>query len=74
MICPFCNSEMESGYIINDDTYLKWSADNKKLNAMEYLFSTKGVMEPTIDKFKYSLYKGFYCGKCKKIIMDADPS
>lgn len=73
MNCPFCNEKMISGDIINNDRQpLKWKGDNEKWSPIDYI-SSKGALWYVEETFT-TRYPAFYCEKCKKIIMDADPS
>ncbi len=67
-ICPYCNKEMELGFIHGDRYALKWVPENKNKGPMLQWFSkgiklTQPLINPSIESY--------YCDECKKIIIDA---
>ena len=67
MDCPYCNDEMQKGYIVSTFALARWYAqgDNPK-----GAFNKNGVRltnDPAIEK---QIIKSYHCGSCKKIIID----
>lgn len=69
MKCPYCNEEMESGYIqCRDGIY--WS-DKKRMVAPLPPMRGSSIDLRTICDGSYKSYATAYnCPKCKKIIID----
>lgn len=66
-ICPYCNKEMEPGYIHGDRYTLKWIPKEKDKGALLQWFS-KGIK--LTKPLTNSSIESFYCDKCNKIIID----
>lgn len=69
MRCPYCNKEMLSGYIPNDDQPVQWLPDGERPSLLAYTTAEKGVTLMS----KYALLIGykataFYCKECKIVI------
>ena len=63
--CPYCNHELEEGYLISNGQRLLFSDKKMKL-----LYTVDGN-DILLDKHKFAAYhKAYVCRNCKKIIMD----
>lgn len=68
MKCPYCNKEMELGYIQSRDG-LNWSP--KKLLIPVFAPLKKGSVSLANDAAEYSgCIHAHKCGDCKKVIID----
>lgn len=71
MKCPYCNSEMLSGYIPNGNQPVQWLPDREKPSLFSFTIAGKGVA--LVNEFaplKANGYKAtaFYCAECKIVI------
>lgn len=63
MQCPYCNSEMQDGYIsTNGRTSVNWKSSNEQSEPKNIRLSPADFYMIEID--------AFYCDSCKKIIVD----
>lgn len=63
MQCPYCNNEMQEGYIsTNGRTSVNWKPDNEQSEPKKIRLSPADFYMIEID--------AFYCDNCKKIIID----
>lgn len=67
MMCPYCNKEMEKGYIDQTDFRfpLEWYPANRKV-IFSIFTSTKRNVRLTYD----GNVEAYRCESCKKIIID----
>lgn len=71
MKCPYCQKEMQPGYISNWMQPVQWIPDGEKPSLLSFSVARKGI--PLINQFKplksygYKA-KSYYCSKCKLII------
>ena len=65
MKCPYCNKQMEYGYLYNCNQPLEWIPDGKKPSKIAYTTTDDGVKLNN----KFSLFKtGGYNAEMKKKI------
>ena len=69
MLCPYCSSKTESGFIQTGD--ISWRKDDKwykpEAFAAEMNIHKKHVFDPPMGKM---FFKAELCRNCKKIIFD----
>lgn len=69
MKCPYCNREMESGYIISDGRALAW----RKEKYESAIVKQENGIQLSHSFFGAATIKDVYCCKeCKKIMFDYD--
>ena len=68
MKCPYCNSEMEKGYIGQSELFvpITWVSDNVKEVA---ILPIRKTIKLTAT-FKGCKITTYYCENCKKFIID----
>jgi len=74
MTCPYCNKEMESGYIMTNEQKLAWTPQAHPPHWASNFFRL-AVPANSIQIGEHSLWHGSrtsasYCPDCKKIIID----
>lgn len=67
--CPYCNKQMELGYIHGDRYALKWIPKDKDKGTLLQWFS-KGIK--LTKPLTNSSIESFYCNNCDKIIIDTE--
>lgn len=71
MKCPFCQEEMQLGYIPNGEQPVQWIPDGVRPSLLRGSVAKKGV--PLINQYKPFKANGYkadahYCSKCKMVI------
>ena len=71
MRCPYCNEEMQKGFIPNGGQPVQWIPDGGKPSLLSFSIAEKGVL--LIGKFSPLKVNGYraeahYCSKCKVVI------
>lgn len=73
MICPFCNGEMESGFIQSRDS-ISWTKKPCAVAALSFLSKSALVLSSSLDSggspFSGGAVIAHKCANCKKIIID----
>lgn len=66
MYCPYCNEEMEKGYIQSPRQKIFWSEEKKKIfiipSGLDITLSKGIISTPAVESY--------ICQKCKKIIIE----
>lgn len=71
MKCPYCQEEMQSGYIHNSNQPVQWIPEGKKPSGFSFTVSDDGVtLSNEFKPFKANGYraKAYYCNKCHLVI------
>lgn len=71
MKCPYCNEEMQAGFIPNGGQPVQWIPDGERPSFLSFSIAEKGV--PLISKFSPLKANGYraeahLCLKCKIVI------
>ena len=71
MRCPYCQEEMQSGYIPNGEQPVQWIPNGEKPSRISFSIAEKGIV--LINQFKPLQANGYkaeayYCAKCKIVI------
>ncbi len=71
MKCPYCQKEMQWGYIPNWSQPVQWIPDGEKPSLFSFSVAQKGIA--LINQFKpFKVYgykaKAYYCSKCKIVL------
>jgi hypothetical protein len=67
MNCPYCNSEMQKGYINSSYALARWYADGEKPKMNPKNSVIKLSNSPAT---KLQVIESHYCGDCAKIVID----
>ena len=70
MTCPFCGGEMAVGSIAQNRYVLKWVPSEKDMGLLNFTGLVKGIKLTSM--WTDPAVKAFYCGKCRKFIIDQD--
>lgn len=68
MKCPFCNGEMEHGFV-TAGVSLKWQMKKKKVTLNPYPDKKKGEFVFSYNPLGGAAAEGYICRECKKIII-----
>ena len=68
MKCPYCNCDMEKGYIQSRDN-LFWCKKLRKVAALPPLGEAIQLVTPENSLFKGEAIEAYNCPKCKKIVI-----
>lgn len=71
MKCPYCQKEMQLGYIPNGGQLVQWIPNGERASFLSFSIAEQGV--PLINQFKPLKANGYkaeahYCSNCKVII------
>lgn len=71
MRCPYCQKEMQRGFIPNGSQPVQWIPDGERPSAFSFSIAEHGV--PLNNRFKLLKANGYkaeahYCSDCKVII------
>ena len=71
MKCPYCQEEMQLGYIPNGGQPVQWIPNGERPSVLSFSIAEQGV--PLINQFKPLKTNGYkaeanYCSNCKVII------
>ena len=71
MKCPYCQKEMQRGYIPNGSQPVQWIPDNERPSFLSFSVAEQGV--PLVNQFKPLKANGYkaeahYCPDCKVVI------
>ena len=71
MKCPYCQEEMQLGYIPNGGQPVQWIPNGERPSVLFFSIAEQGV--PLINQFKPLKANGYkaeahYCSNCKVII------
>ena len=72
MKCPYCNEEMEKGYIKSSHSIIWGKDESWGFDAGDLRLSDKSVKEFAKGFFKGFFVESYRCGKCNKIIVSLD--
>ena len=70
--CPYCQTDMESGYMQCRDG-LSWSKKKRAVAAIQPLNTSKNlsiILAASSGPFVGSAVEAYICMKCKKVIID----
>ncbi|MBU5676857.1 hypothetical protein KQI88_10545 [Alkaliphilus sp. MSJ-5] len=67
MKCPYCNQNMEKGFINGDRYSLKWIEESRNKGTIVSVFQ-KGIK--LTDAWSSNQLETYYCKGCKKMIID----
>jgi hypothetical protein len=70
--CPYCQSDMESGYIQCRDG-ISWSKQKRTIAAIQPLNKRKNpsvILATSSGPFVGSVAEAYICTKCKKVVID----
>lgn len=75
MKCPYCQKDMEQGYISNWSQPVQWIPEGEKPSLLSFAPAEKGVA--LINQFKPLKAHGYkaeasYCSKCKIVIASTE--
>lgn len=75
--CPYCQSEMEKGFVEgNGRSGLSWAGENINKNVLFRTLSDENSLvilsDATGSRLEFSRVEAYYCGNCKKIIIDVN--
>lgn len=71
MKCPYCNEEMEIGYIqCRDGVY--WSEKKRNIVALPPVRGKRIDLRAIVEGSYQSYTTAYNCPKCKKILIDYD--
>lgn len=68
MDCPYCNSEMEKGYINTDGRYIAWRKE--KHESAKVKKNEEGIQLGKKYVSACNLENAYCCKTCKKIIIE----
>ena len=71
MKCPYCEREMQMGYIYNGSQPVQWIPEGKRPSMWNFSTTEEGICLNSKFIFtKGSGYKAeaYYCGRCKIVI------
>lgn len=73
MKCPYCNEEMESGYI-KSSHFIHWGKE-KELGLLldDIKLSPNGLKEGIKSFFEGHFVEAYRCSGCNKIIIELEP-
>ena len=71
MKCPYCQKEMQRGYIPNGSQPVQWIPDDERPSFFSFSVAEQGV--PLVNQFKPLKANGYkaeahYCPDCKVVI------
>lgn len=69
MKCPYCNEEMEVGYIQSRDN-LSWNKKKKLVASLSFLGKDSIILSQDGSMFSGSDVIAYNCTKCEKMIID----
>ncbi len=69
--CPYCNEQMEKGYIPTDAIPPQWIPEGKKINAIRFIVSKDGVELSGEKRASGHKAKAYFCKNCAIAILDA---
>ena len=67
MNCPYCNSEMQKGYINSPYALARWYADGEKPKMNP---KNSGIRLSGSSALEIQVIESYHCGKCNKIIIN----
>lgn len=68
MKCPYCNQEMENGYITSDANFIAW---RKEKHESAWVRKGEGIqLARNILGGAVSVNNAYCCNSCKKIVID----
>ena len=70
MKCPYCNDDMEFGYIKAAGEKLSWTPENEKRPMTRWGISKNGIELGAYSFFSGSCVNAAYCPACKKVIIN----
>lgn len=68
MKCPYCEKEMQTGYIPNGNQPVQWIPDGKKSPVLARSVSADGVSLDNSFSLKGYQAKAHYCAACKLVL------
>ncbi len=71
MKCPYCQKEMQRGYIPNGSQPVQWIPDDERPSFLSFSVAEQGV--PLVNQYKPLKANGYiaeahYCSACKVVI------
>ena len=70
MNCPYCNKEMEEGYIAQDRYAITWRPIEAYNSVIKTIFSKNKIKLTSFSNNTEA--RVFYCKDCRKFIIDQD--
>ena len=70
MKCPYCSSDMKSGYIPSGRDFLEWVPEGEKPSIAFFKKGEGRIKLTETPIMSRKNISGFVCYKCKKIIID----
>ncbi len=67
--CPYCNNEMELGYIQCRDG-VSWTKEKTPVAALSFLSSSAVILASGGGPLSGAVIEAYRCPSCKKIIID----
>ena len=67
--CPYCNKEMELGYIQCRDG-ITWTKKVQPIAALSWLSSSSIILKSAERVFGGAVLEAYICRDCKKVLMD----
>ena len=73
MKCPYCNEEMEKGYI-KSSQFIHWGKEHELgLGPDDITLSPNGLKEGVKAFFKGHFVEAHRCSRCNKLIVELEP-
>jgi len=71
MRCPYCQGEMQQGYVPNGGQPVQWIPDGEKVSLLSFSVAEKGIS--LINQFRPLKANGYraeahYCSNCRIVI------
>ena len=67
MNCPYCNGEMQKGYIISTYALARWYADGEK---PKWNPKNSGIRLSTNSALDKQIIESYHCAECNKVIIN----
>ncbi|HAZ36522.1 MAG TPA: hypothetical protein DCY71_01550 [Clostridiaceae bacterium] len=76
MRCPYCNQEMDKGFIHNPKHVVSWYPEGSKVSFWSYYdpdYDTEAIrLTSSGSVWEVSVATAHICKRCKKVIIDYD--
>lgn len=69
MLCPYCNAQMEEGFLQSPQE-ISWKRGNKRPLLGRAMFHKGSVVLSGLSLLKGSAVKAYLCRACKKVLID----
>ena len=67
MNCPYCNNEMQKGYIPSTSGLARWYENGER---RKLLVNNSGIRLSNHSAFEKQVIESYHCKTCRKIIID----